>query len=80
MVKNINLITNAGPAINAVLVAVIPVSLIVGVLLAWRLRALCPDVYATVGRNTEGPKVSAQRLAIRATRMTPGPVLEGSTG
>ena len=34
MVKNINLITNAGPAINAVLVAATPMSLIVGVLLA----------------------------------------------
>ncbi|HEY4005097.1 MAG TPA: APC family permease [Pseudonocardia sp.] len=80
MVKNINLITNAGPAINAVLVAVTPVSLIVGVLLAWRLRALRPDVYACVGRDTEGPKVPVQRLTTRATRMAPGPVFEGSTG
>lgn len=72
LVRNINLITQAGPTINAILVAITPASLILGVLLAWRLRALRPDVYATVGHDVDELRQPVHRLAVHRRQIAPG--------
>lgn len=73
LARHIDLITHAGPTINAMLVAITPVSLIAGVLVAWRLRALRPDVYATVGKDTaDETRLPIPRLAMHSRQIVHG--------
>lgn len=49
LVDSIDLLTNAGPAVNAMLVGVVPAVFAVGLLLALWLRRNRPGVYARIG-------------------------------
>jgi hypothetical protein len=49
LVSTIDYLTAAGPAINAVILAVVPIVLIVGILYAIVLRSRRPERYALIG-------------------------------
>ncbi|MEE6170286.1 MULTISPECIES: APC family permease [unclassified Mycolicibacterium] len=49
MVKNVALLTGASPAVNIVVLASIPATVIIGLLVALRLKRSRPDVYRAVG-------------------------------
>lgn len=63
LATNIDLLTNAGPATNALLVGVVPAVFAGGLLVAGRMRRTRPEVYARIGaahpvddvRPTAGP-------------------------
>ena len=49
IVAKMDLLTAAGPAVNTILVAVTPVSLVIGLALGTRLARRNPDLYARLG-------------------------------
>jgi amino acid transporter len=51
LVDNVALLTNATTPVNLLLVSIVPATLLVGFLLAWRLRVRRPAVYARIGEG-----------------------------
>jgi amino acid transporter len=51
MVRNVGLLTGASATVNAVIVAITPLSVLGGYLIAQRLKRSRPQIYASVGRR-----------------------------
>ncbi|MBP2329216.1 amino acid transporter [Kibdelosporangium banguiense] len=54
VVDHIALFTQSGPMVNAVLLSLVPLSLVAGAVIALRLRVRRPDVYARIGEGDAG--------------------------
>ena len=65
-VDNIELNTAAPPAVNAVLVGLVPLVLVVGFGLALWLRASRPEIYAGIGEGQDTDEDDATRVAASA--------------
>jgi amino acid transporter len=57
LISNVGLLTNAPASVNAVLVGIVPVTLLVGGVLAVWLRSRRPETYARVGEGADNTAV-----------------------